>query len=229
MNNLLRKTSLIIFSACAFVLTACDNNNADVDTQMANPASVYCGEVGGTHAVKKDAEGNQAGVCTLTDGQQCDEWALFKGECVPDQAVADPFQWCANGASSPVMSGVDGSATLPDPLIKPMILKGLVTHAMPMKLLQASRWRCMSGGVFVCMVGANLPCNEKADLSKTPSEEMQAFCQSNPNTETLAAYVTGRASVYEWSCSDGKPIAGRQFVKVDEAGYLSNIWHQLKP
>ncbi|HII99270.1 MAG TPA: DUF333 domain-containing protein [Methanoregula sp.] len=47
---------------------------------LANPASVYCGDVGGTLEIKTDATGGQYGMCTFTNGTSCEEWALFRGE-----------------------------------------------------------------------------------------------------------------------------------------------------
>lgn len=223
------KSFLIAVIGVVFGLTACDSKTPDAQTQLANPASVYCGEIGGTHNIKKDLEDNEIGVCRFSDGQYCDEWALFRGECVPVQAVAEPFRWCGHGASSPVLNGLQNPASLPDKLIKPMLAAGLVTDAMPLDLLKQTRWRCMGGDVWVCMIGANLPCNERADTTKTPSDKMLEFCQSNPNSESIPAFVTGRATVYEWRCKADQPTAGRQFAKADAAGYISNIWHRVKP
>lgn len=229
MQNVLQKLLLIVTAGTALIATACDSKTTSAQTQITNPASVYCEHAGGTHSVKSDADDNQAGICHFSDGQQCDEWALFRGECVPNLAIAEPFQWCAQGMNSPIMSGLDQAATLPHGLLKPMVTNGLVTPAMPIQLLKASRWRCMTGHVWVCIIGANLPCDENADLSKTPSDEVVEFCQSNPDSDVLPAYVTGRATVYEWTCKNSKPMVGNQFVEVDAAGYLSNIWHQLTP
>jgi len=50
---------------------------------MPNPASVYCEEQGGTLEIRTDASGGQSGVCIFADGSECDEWAFFRGECVP--------------------------------------------------------------------------------------------------------------------------------------------------
>ena len=51
---------------------------------MPNPASVSCGQAGGTVEIKKDASGNEYGMCTFRNGTSCDEWALFRGEgCKP--------------------------------------------------------------------------------------------------------------------------------------------------
>jgi uncharacterized protein len=49
-------------------------------TGMANPASVYCVQVGGNLTIKKDAQGNENGVCNFPNGTSYDEWALFRGE-----------------------------------------------------------------------------------------------------------------------------------------------------
>ena len=49
-------------------------------TGMANPASVSCGQAGGTVEIKKDATGNEYGMCTFKNGTSCEEWALFRGE-----------------------------------------------------------------------------------------------------------------------------------------------------
>lgn len=46
---------------------------------LANPASVYCEKVGGTLEIRTTNLG-QEGICKL-DGMECDEWALFRGEC----------------------------------------------------------------------------------------------------------------------------------------------------
>ncbi len=47
---------------------------------MPNPASVYCGQAGGTTDIKKDASGGEYGMCTFANGTSCEEWALFRGE-----------------------------------------------------------------------------------------------------------------------------------------------------
>ena len=50
---------------------------------LPNPASVFCVEQGGTLDIRSDAQGGQVGYCTFSDGSECDEWALFRGECTP--------------------------------------------------------------------------------------------------------------------------------------------------
>jgi putative hemolysin/predicted secreted protein len=47
---------------------------------LANPASVNCGQIGGTTEIKTDASGGQYGMCTFANGTSCEEWALFRNE-----------------------------------------------------------------------------------------------------------------------------------------------------
>ena len=47
---------------------------------IANPASVYCGQNGGTIQIRKDTSGGEFGMCTFANGTSCEEWALFRGE-----------------------------------------------------------------------------------------------------------------------------------------------------
>lgn len=50
------------------------------NTQMANPASVNCVDKGGKLSIVDKPEG-QVGMCTLSNGSVCEEWAYFRGEC----------------------------------------------------------------------------------------------------------------------------------------------------
>jgi putative hemolysin len=54
-------------------------------TQLANPASVYCVEQGGTLDTRTDDSGGQYGVCVFEDGSECEEWAFCRGECKPGE------------------------------------------------------------------------------------------------------------------------------------------------
>lgn len=49
--------------------------------QLANPASVRCIEQGGALRMDRRPDGGQFGVCVFADNYQCEEWALFRGEC----------------------------------------------------------------------------------------------------------------------------------------------------
>ena len=45
---------------------------------MANPASVYCVELGGKSVIETDSAGAQTGFCHLQDGTKVEEWALYR-------------------------------------------------------------------------------------------------------------------------------------------------------
>jgi putative hemolysin/spore germination protein GerM len=69
---------------------ACDGQKSDAvkdagaqnnNTGLANPASVNCVEKGGVVEMKTDESGGQYGMCVFADGEQCEEWAMFRGEC----------------------------------------------------------------------------------------------------------------------------------------------------
>jgi len=48
---------------------------------LANPASQNCIEKGGTLSIQERGDGGQYGICFFEDNRQCEEWALFNGEC----------------------------------------------------------------------------------------------------------------------------------------------------
>ena len=95
--------------------------------------------------------------------------------------------------------------------------------------LRGTYWRCMDGSVYACNVGANLPCAEKADVSKEPNEGMINYCSENPDAEFIPAYAQGRTTVYEWKCNNTEPEIVKQLVETDAAGYQKNFWYKIKP
>ncbi len=62
---------------------------AAVEIGLANPASVYCEEQGGSVDIRAES-GGEVGYCVWADGSECEEWAFFRGECaasLPQDAV----------------------------------------------------------------------------------------------------------------------------------------------
>jgi len=55
-------------------------NSFNIINEIANPASVNCIEKGGKLSIVEKPEG-QVGMCTLSDGTVCEEWAYLRGEC----------------------------------------------------------------------------------------------------------------------------------------------------
>ena len=48
---------------------------------VANPASANCVSKGGKLIIDRRGDGGDYGVCLFEDNRQCEEWALFRGEC----------------------------------------------------------------------------------------------------------------------------------------------------
>lgn len=66
------------------------NNVSPSETPLANmtnPASVYCKEHDGQSVIRTASDGSQSGVCVFENGNECDEWLFFKGECTASSLV----------------------------------------------------------------------------------------------------------------------------------------------
>ncbi|MEM5872209.1 MAG: DUF333 domain-containing protein [Candidatus Aenigmatarchaeota archaeon] len=59
---------------CAETLESCPK---DCSTQIANPASSYCLEIGGNHKILETIDG-QVGYCQIPDGRLCEEWEFYR-------------------------------------------------------------------------------------------------------------------------------------------------------
>ena len=140
--------------------------------------------------------------------------------------IQDPVAYCAETGDSDVVSRDRTGGAFPDSLATAMVEQGLISDDEPAQARQASQWRCMGGNVWVCPVGANLPCGEKADLSREPTAAMTDFCKQNPGAG-MPAYVTGRATIFSWTCDGATPAIENQAFTADAAGYLSEFWHEV--
>jgi putative hemolysin len=49
--------------------------------QIANPASENCVKQGGELVIQTRPDGGQYGACVFEDNRQCEEWAMFRGDC----------------------------------------------------------------------------------------------------------------------------------------------------
>ena len=67
-------------SVISLVLTGCVSATPSTENaQLANPASTYCVEQGGTVEIRKEAAGKK-GYCRLPDGRVVEEWELFRSQ-----------------------------------------------------------------------------------------------------------------------------------------------------
>ena len=74
------KKIFILATLILVALTGCKNQPAEEiqDVQIANPASQHCEEKGGKIKLR-----DQTGWCIFPDNSECEEWAFFRGECLP--------------------------------------------------------------------------------------------------------------------------------------------------
>jgi hypothetical protein len=147
----------------------------------------------------------------------------------PEPAGGDPFAYCAEVGTGGVQPGPEDGAVFPPALLGPMVTAGVASEEMPASVREATRWRCMDGAVWVCPMGANLPCTERADTTTMPSPAMDRFCSgSPPNADAIPAYVTGRATVYAWRCEGASAVTARQVFTPDPQGFLSEVWYRVE-
>lgn len=92
--------------------------------------------------------------------------------------------------------------------------------------LETTYYRCAGGHVMLCAVGANLSC-AKADTRTTlpPATE---WCQTNRNSDFIPMAVTGHDTAYVWRCVDGVAKPGDKVGPIDERGFISENWKELK-
>ncbi len=55
-------------------------------SQVANPAAVYCRDQGYTYEIRTGPEGGQKGFCVFDDGSECPGWEYFNETCTVDTA-----------------------------------------------------------------------------------------------------------------------------------------------
>jgi putative hemolysin len=82
---------IITFTIIMMALTACATPQtrttpdpaatAMPQVGMPNPASVYCTQNGNKLEIHTAADGSQNGICVFPDGNMCDEWTYYRGEC----------------------------------------------------------------------------------------------------------------------------------------------------
>jgi hypothetical protein len=140
----------------------------------------------------------------------------------------DPFAYCASvgNADHPGPSYI--GEKMPESVLTGMQKIDQIGPDIPHDLLVAgSVWRCMDGKLYACFVGANLPCDAKANTDKTPTSAENDFCKANPDSLSIPAAVTGHETVYDWQCKGTVPNADKVGFHVDPRGYISEIWFMI--
>jgi putative hemolysin len=80
MISIYSHTRLFLGIFILILCSACVSNQKPI-VGMANPSSVNCVNKGGRVLMEKIDSGGTIGVCVFNDNKQCEEWALFRGEC----------------------------------------------------------------------------------------------------------------------------------------------------
>lgn len=147
------------------------------------------------------------------------------------QHYDDPFSYCR---ALGTLDRPDERYAGPNP--PPAVIAGLikslgVAHpgSRSSAFVRGIYWRCMDGAVYACSVGANLPCESRADTNRVPTKGEQQYCGSHPRSSFIPMYVTGHATVYDWRCEGVEPVAGKQLSQVDARGFIAGIWYEIPP
>jgi len=141
----------------------------------------------------------------------------------------DPFAYCAAVVNVDQPDARFAGPKMPDVIANGLKKASGASADAPIELFsQNAFWRCMTGKVYACTVGANLPCDSKANTDKTPSLAETDYCKANPNQD-IPAYVTGHDTIYAWHCSQQTPTVQQQVFTVDGRGFIAEIWYQINP
>ncbi|MFN2290158.1 MAG: DUF333 domain-containing protein [Anaerolineae bacterium] len=145
------------------------------------------------------------------------------------ETYSDPFAYCAAVGTLDAPDARYTGPQVPESLAQGL-QAALNAPETPLEVLQnGTSWRCMDGQVYACFVGANLPCDAKADTDRALGQEAADFCQQNPNSDFIPAAVTGRETIYEWRCRDGAPEIVQQLFQPDAQGFISEFWYKIEP
>ena len=147
----------------------------------------------------------------------------------PSASYSDPFAYCAAVVTVDAPDARYSGEKMPAAVLQGMIRQGIVSADAPAAFQKNAVWRCVDGQVWACHFGANLPREEHADTLQVPTAEMEDFCKNNRSADVIPAAVTGRATVYEWRCTDGKPAVVKQVFTSDAQGFIADFWFKLTP
>lgn len=88
-----------------------------------------------------------------------------------------------------------------------------------------ANYRCMNGKVWVCFIGANLPCAKINTARDNPGAN--AFCREQPDADVVPAVATGHDAAYSYTCHDGRAVVGHATWQLDSRGFAKALWTEL--
>ncbi len=145
--------------------------------------------------------------------------ALFGAH--PARAASSPWSYCRQTGTD------DTLREIPNALV-PAAVRLFGLSAMPAEQVRLGTYfRCYEGDVFVCNVGANLPCG-KADTSRDLAGADQ-WCAQNPSSDFIPMYVTGHDTIYDWRCTGPKATPVKEVFHTDPRGFVAEMWKEATP
>ncbi len=145
-------------------------------------------------------------------------------------SFTDPFAYCTAVGNADTPGTPYTGPAMPVNIVKALQKAAGAPADAPLDpYMKGSFWRCMDSKVYACFVGANLPCDSKANTDQTPTQAEVDYCKANPSADFIPAAVTGHDTIYEWACKNGQPSVSKQVFQVDARGYIKEIWYQIKP
>lgn len=193
------------------LLTACGTSDATDQASVAGRAA--------TDAPLATRVETQATMAPVTPAPVTPEVAVTAAI-----GYTDPWDYCAAVETIDAPDERYLGEPMPHAIVKGFNDTSEAPGDIPEWLPRTMSWRCMQGKVYACSVGANLPCDEKANTSQEPTEAGKEYCRNNPNSPVG---VKDKTTIYNWSCVDGVPQRGRQWTEADAAGFLAAIWYEL--
>jgi hypothetical protein len=139
----------------------------------------------------------------------------------------DPFAFCkaAGNVDSSGEGGISdrryvGSQTPPQ-------VVAIIRQIIPNAPETSAVWRCMSGGVYACYLGASGRACMKMGGS-TPTASLKSYCQANPNTEVPNSANDTSA---QWTCDNRTPVLDKRYpqAELDARGYFKGSWRKVEP
>jgi hypothetical protein len=141
--------------------------------------------------------------------------------------VSDPFAYCERARTDDRMSGTASTTSeAAARILAPYLRAAFGWPAGAAPPAGSLFWRCMQGKVYVCIVGANLPCASKADRTER-NLGADAYCRENPGAPDVPAFATGHETIYSWRCAAGKALRGAPIADLDRRGFRRDLWHVI--
>ncbi len=111
MKKLFTFTIIMALAACTTPPTqAPDHSATDIpQAGLPNPASVNCEQNGNKLEIRTAADGSQSGICIFPDGNSCDEWAYYRGECGEAEQISPTPAIALEATGIPEEPGAEGN------------------------------------------------------------------------------------------------------------------------